>query len=119
MWDSGVRGERWVQEAVCEESSKENDCKKFAWTESGSSRTTHHNVTYKVWSVSPHGLVLWCISVVSESHDMTLFPPISSPIPEYFSGLTLSSQSSQGFYFLHIKREPLSQVFCLFVPSGA
>ena len=76
-------------------------------------------VTYKVWSVSPHGLVLWCISVVSESHDMTLFSPISSPIPEYFSGLTLSSQSSQGFYFLHIKREPLSQVFCLFVPSGA
>lgn len=78
-------GVRWAQEALCEESTKENYCKKVAWTEGGLSRTKHH-VIYKVWSASPHRLVLWCISVVNDflsCHD----PPIS----EYFSGLTLNS----------------------------
>lgn len=79
-------GVRWAQEALCEESTKENYCKKVAWTEGVSSRTKHHNVIYKVWSASPHRLVLWCISVVNDflsCHD--------PPIPEYFSGLTLNS----------------------------
>ena len=79
-------GVRWAQEALCEESTKGTYCKKVAWTEGGLSRTKHHNVIYKVWSASPHGLVLWCISVVNDflsCHD--------PPIPEYFSGLTLNS----------------------------
>ena len=77
MWESGVGGVRWTQEAVCEESTKENYCKKVAWTEGGLSRAKHHNVTYKAWSVSPHGLVLWYISVVND------FLSCHDPLPSH------------------------------------